>query len=88
MIKNQAIQDFIIQMECMQAKQEMKFFVSLRDIFANSAMQANISNPQMWSDMCKDLPNFGKGLTMLQYVAKESYEMADAMLKQREKATE
>lgn len=58
--------------------------MSLRDYFANSAMQASITNQEMWNNLISDYKSFGNGLTALEYVAKEAYEIADAMLKQRE----
>jgi len=58
--------------------------MDLRDYFANSAMQASIANPTMWNDLISDSKKFGKELTTLEYIAKECYEIADAMLKQRE----
>ena len=58
--------------------------MTLRDYFANSAMQASITNQTMWENLIKDCKAFGEGLTTLEYMAKEYYDIADAMLKQRE----
>jgi hypothetical protein len=58
--------------------------MSLRDYFANSAMQASVTNQEMWNNLILDCKSFGNGLTVPEYVAKEAYGIADAMLKQRE----
>jgi len=50
-------------------------FVTLRDYFANSAMQGMLSNPSMF-DVLNGNAN--------EIASKLSYEIADAMLKQRE----
>lgn len=47
--------------------------LTMRDYFAAKAMQAMLSNQEMWSN----------NDTMEDYVSQESYKMADAMLKER-----
>lgn len=53
--------------------------MSLRDYFAAKAMQANLSDIETIKAMAQD----AKG-PFNEYLAKESYAVADAMLKQRE----
>jgi hypothetical protein len=60
-----------------------EFGMTLRDYFAAKAMQASLANQEMWTNLISDYKSFGNGLTALEYVAKEAYELADAMLKQR-----
>ena len=55
-------------------RQEMASDATIRDYFAAKAMQGMLSNPGMW-----DLLNERHA----QYVAKDAYIMADAMLKAR-----
>jgi len=54
--------------------------MTLRDYFANSVLNGIHSNERMFKDMMLDRGNENP----YDYVAKESYKMADAMLKQRE----
>ena len=54
--------------------------MTLRDYFAAKAMQANLSDLKTIRAMAQD----AKGVPFNEYLAKESYKMADAMLKQRE----
>lgn len=53
--------------------------MSLRDYFAAKAMQAMNNSLEMVREMYKDKGN----LSIEDYIAKESYKMADAMLKTR-----
>jgi hypothetical protein len=54
--------------------------MTLRDYFANSAMQGFISDREMYLAMMRDRANYNAD----EYIAIESYRLADAMLKQRE----
>lgn len=56
--------------------------MTLRDYFANSICAAMHTNQKMWENMIED--NRHTGLNMYEYVAQESYTMADAMLEYRE----
>ena len=53
--------------------------MTLRDYFAAKAMQGFIANTLAMQAISDNFPNEGD-----EYVAQESYRMADAMLKQRE----
>ena len=55
--------------------------MTLRDYFANSVLNGIHSNERMFKEMMLDRGNENP----YDYVAKESYRMADAMLKEREK---
>lgn len=63
-------------------KDKIIFINNLRDEFAMRAMQGFISDREMYNSMMLDRP---KGITPNDYIAKESYEIANAMLKEREK---
>jgi hypothetical protein len=61
--------------------------MTLRDYFANSAMQGLHSDREMFLSVCLDRKNFAKDKdnnTVENYIAEISYKMADAMLKERE----
>ena len=53
--------------------------MTLRDYFAAKAMQGFIANTLAMQAISDNFPNEGD-----EYIAQESYRMADAMLKQRE----
>lgn len=61
---------------------EFQAGMTLRDYFANSAMQGIMSSYHGSASLYIDIKNSSNNL------AKESYRIADAMLKEREKATE
>lgn len=61
--------------------------MTLRDYFANSAMQGIHSSLETVRAMAQDMRNLTNDKendTVLDYIAQESYRIADAMLKQRE----
>lgn len=55
--------------------------MTLRDYFANSAMQGFVSDREMYMAMMHDRT---LGVSADDYIAIQSYNLADAMLKQRE----
>ena len=55
--------------------------MTLRDHFAGLAMQGFVSDREMYLSMMHDRTN---GVSADDYVAMQSYNLADAMLKQRE----
>lgn len=62
-----------------EARQED--YVSLRDYFANSAMQAMLSNQDLFLGIIK---NADSSISGNEAISKSAYSTADAMLKQRE----
>jgi arginase family enzyme len=60
---------------------EMQYGMTLRDYFANSAMQANLTSPELMEVVSiKQIED----KTAFDAIARVSYQIADAMLKQRE----
>ncbi len=59
--------------------------ITTKDYFAAKAMQAAMSNPEMWRAMCMDSANGKRDSrdTVEDYVAQESYRMAEAMMRER-----
>lgn len=55
--------------------------MTLRDYFANSAMQANLTNPDLMEIVSEKSIQDG---TTFDAIARVSYQISDAMLKQRE----
>ena len=62
---------------------EWKYGITIRDYFAAKAMQGFISDREMYMAMMMDRKT--SGLNPDEYIANQSYNLADAMLKQREK---
>lgn len=58
--------------------------ITLRDYFANTAMQAILTNNDLRDDIIVLDSEFYNEY-ILQYIAPKAYEMADAMLKERDK---
>ena len=54
--------------------------MTLRDYFAAKAMQS-----KLLCEFPRDIPDGAKGKTVSEWVAEQSYKMADAMLEAREK---
>jgi hypothetical protein len=57
--------------------------IGIRDYYASKAMQGYISDREMYMAMMMDLRT--SGLTPDEHIANESYNLADAMLKRRQK---
>jgi hypothetical protein len=57
--------------------------MTLRDYFANSAMQAYLNNFDLYKGVAKAY-NCNSDKSIYNAIAKEAYQIADAMLKQRE----
>ena len=57
--------------------------VTLRDYFANSAMQAHLNNFELYKGVAKAY-NCNSDKSIYNAIAKEAYQIADAMLKKRE----
>lgn len=58
----------------------------LRDYFAAKHLQGISGDHTMWANMCMDYPNCKEdGDTFEDYLSRECYKIADAMLKQRVK---
>jgi len=56
--------------------------MTLRDYFANSAMQAYLNNFDLYKGVAKAY-NCNSDKSIYNAIAKEAYQIADAMLKQR-----
>jgi len=61
---------------------DIQLGMTLRDYFAAKAMQGFISDREMYMAMMMDRKT--SGLSPDDYIANQSYNLADAMLKQRE----
>ena len=62
------------------------FGLNLHDYFAAKAMQATMSNAEMWRAICMDRNNNTRDKendSVEDYVAQECYKMADAMMRER-----
>lgn len=62
-------------------KEHSKYGMTLRDYFANSAMQASLTSPELMEIVSEKEIKDGSSFDA---VARVSYKIADAMLKQRD----